>query len=356
MKNCVVAGDWVLENVVGVQRYTFQILCEIDKLLETDSTDIQFELLIPENANWNNPFKKINVVKKGIINSKVKKHIWQQITFPLYVKKRKAMGIDLAAALPIWGCRICAIHDCIHEAYPENFADHKLYQFLYLIKVKILTHKDKVQIVTLTNDSKHEIQKYYKVPESRLNIVSCGWEHMETISEREDILKKIGLSSDDRFFFSLGSRYKHKNYIWVLHAAKCNPQYKFVITGTDSYSNTRKDLDIETPQNVIFTGYITDEEIKTLYRKCIALIQPSLYEGFGLPPLEALAVGGKAIVSKASCLPEIYGEAVYYIDPYSYDCKLDELLRKDIESSDAVLQKYTWKNSARQLMNVINKV
>lgn len=356
MKKCIVAGDWVLENVVGVQRYTYQILHAIDELLTKSDSDLQFELIIPENAKWKNPFKNVKVVNRGTIDSKAKKYIWQQIVFPQYVRKNNAVGIDLAAALPVWGCDICAVHDCIHEAYPENFSEHKLYQKLYLTKVKIISQKKKVQIVTLTNDSKNEIQKYYRVPDSRLNIVGCGWEHMKNIPENEDVLSKIGLSPNDKFFFSLGSRYKHKNYIWVLYAAKNNPQYKFVITGTDSYSSTRNELSLDTPTNVIFTGYISDEEIKTLYKKCVALIQPSLYEGFGLPPLEVLSLGGKAIVSNTSCLPEIYGNAVYYIDPYSYEYKLDDLLKTEVYDPQSVLEKYTWENAAHQLLDVINKV
>ena len=101
---------------------------------------------------------------------------------------------------------------------------------------------------------------------------------------------------------------KHINYAWVIKAAIKNPQYYFVVTGTDAYSSEIENLKEKNPDNLIYTGYISDGEIKALYQKCKALIQPSLYEGFGIPPLEALCVGGKAIVSNVSSLPEIYGD------------------------------------------------
>jgi glycosyltransferase involved in cell wall biosynthesis len=356
MKKCVIAGDWILEKMVGIQRYTYQILLSIDKMIENNEYLGEIELLIPQNSDWKSPFKNITIIKKGVISSKLQKHIWQQIIFPLYVRRQKAIGIDLAAALPIFGCDICAIHDCIHEAYPENFLDHKLYQRLYLIKARCITRRKKTHIVTLTNDSKSEIKKYYNVSDSRLHIVSCGWEHMKDIKEDPSIINKIGIKENEEFFFSLGSRYKHKNYIWVLNVAKKNPNYKFVITGSDSFSNEKDVLTKQTPRNVIYTGYITDAEIKFLYKRCKAIIQPSLYEGFGLPPLEALGVGGKAIVSNTSCLPEIYCESVYYINPYKYDYNMDSVMSRDINNSEAILKKYTWENSAKQLIKIIKKV
>ena len=78
-----------------------------------------------------------------------------------------------------------------------------------------------------------------------------------------------------------------------------------------------------------------------------AFIQPSKYEGFGIPPLEALACNAKVIVSDIPVFHEIYGESVYYIDPDQYDVDLNELLMKKIQDNRAVLQKYTWKNAAK---------
>ena len=90
---------------------------------------------------------------------------------------------------------------------------------------------------------------------------------------------------------------------------------------------------------------------------CKALIQPSIYEGFGLPPLEALAVGSEIIVSNRSSLPEIYRDTAYYIDPYSDGVNLDDLLKKQkVKNSDIVLSEYTWKKAAQQIIQVIQKV
>jgi glycosyltransferase involved in cell wall biosynthesis len=355
MLKYVFAGDWVLEQMVGVQRYTFQILLALDTIMEQGNWNGKVELMIPENAKWDISFKQIQVVKKGRIKSKLEKHIWQQIQFPLYVRLNRAVGIDLSADLPMWGCDVLAVHDCIREAFPENFVDHKFYLKLYLFKVKSIIRAKNKQIVTLTNDSKREIQKYYKVPDNRISIVTCGWEHMENTDVDDTIFGKLNLKNDEEYFFSLGSKYKHKNFKWVIAAARKNPSYKFVITGTGAFSNNESQLQQNTPENVIFTGYISNEEIKSLMAHCKALIQPSLYEGFGLPPLEALSVGAPIIVSNTSCLPEIYKQAAHYIDPYADGCDLENLLREKVGNSADILKEYSWEHAAKQLIEVMNK-
>lgn len=356
MKKCVFAGDWVLEKMVGVQRYAYQILLVLDRWIQEGKIDFEVELLVPGNVTWSPDFNRIRVVKKGYIRNKNEKHLWQQVIFPIYVKTTRGIGIDLTAALPVFGCSIYAIHDCIQEAFPENFTDHSLFRQMVIAKRKIITRNEKCRIVTLTHDSKREVQKYYRVPDNRIDIVTCGWEHMKTTVEDDSILNKLELNNGCDFFFSLGSKYKHKNFQWVLSAAKNNPKYKFVITGTSVFSNNENELKMAVPENVIFTGYITNEEIKSLMIHCKALIQPSLYEGFGLPPLEAMSVGAKVIVSNASCLPEIYKNAAYYIDPYNSDCNLDSLMNDKIESAKPILEEYSWEKAAHQLIGVIKKI
>lgn len=353
MRNYIFCGDWVMEQMVGIHRYTYQILKELDNWLEEGKIDIPIKLVVPSNASWVPSFNKISVAKVGKIENKVEKHIWQQIVFPLYVLRNKGTGIDLTAALPILGCKVYAIHDCIQEAYPENFSEHKMFLKITLIKRKIITGLKKCRIVTLTEDSKGEIIKFYPKVKRKVSIVSCGWEHMLDIGVDDNIFKKIDVMPDEKYFFSLGSKYKHKNFKWVIEVAKRYPQYKFVITGTGIYSNNETELKKAVPVNVIFTGYISNEEIKSLMMHCKALIQPSLYEGFGLPPLEALSVGTPIIVSNKSCLPEIYKGAAHYIDPYDYEVDLDKLMDEPVDDPEMILNEYTWAKAASQLLDTL---
>ena len=90
-------------------------------------------------------------------------------------------------------------------------------------------------------------------------------------------------------------------------------------------------------------------------KNCKAFIFPSFFEGFGIPPLEALSVGAKIIVSNSSCLPEIFGNSAYYIDPNKICTDLDELLSKSVESGEMILQKYRFSIFARQVLESLDK-
>lgn len=117
------------------------------------------------------------------------------------------------------------------------------------------------------------------------------------------------------------------------------------------YKEQIKQLD-----NVIVTGYVTDEKLKSLMCECKALVFPSLYEGFGITPLEVISCGAEVIVSSATCLPEIYRNNVYYIDPYNYDVTIDEIYKQKIDDPSNLLRIYCWDKAANQLNDILRKV
>lgn len=354
MKRIVFNGCWVGTHVVGVSRYAYNILKELDKLLVSSTDKYCVDLLVPANANDHELcFKNIAVVKKGQYAGKASRIFGEQIIFPRYVKKTKSVGVDLTLSIPIHGVKYVAIHDCIYESFPENYKGHELHRALYMWKVKKVTAQGDVQVITVSNESKKEIIKYYGVTPDRITVIGNGWEHMKDIQPDEHMFEKCKIDIGKPYFFALGSKYKHKNLIWILNAAHMNPAYKFVLTGNDSFSNETKELNQNKPDNVIFTGFVSDEEMKALMLNCVALIQPSLYEGFGIPPIEALSLGKKIIVSKVSCLPEIYEDSAIYIDPNNSDVDLDVLMKEHTGNARSILEKHSWKKSAREMLELI---
>ena len=354
MKKIVFNGCWVGTNVVGVSRYAYNIIKELDKLLENFYDKYCVELLVPVNAmDYDLDFNNIKIVKKGQCTGKVGKIIWEQVTFPLYVKESKGIGVDLTLSIPVHGIKYIAIHDCIYESFPENYKGHELHRTLYMWKVKRVTKQNKVQIITVSNESKYEIVRYYNVAPNRITVIGNGWEHMKDIVSDERVFEKCKIDDKKPYFFALGSKYKHKNLTWILNVAKKNPKYNFVMTGNDSLSNESEELNREKADNVMFTGFVSDGEMKALMLNCVALIQPSLYEGFGIPPIEALSLGKKVIVSRASCLPEIYEDSAIYIDPNVSDVDLDQLMKEQVGDAKYILEKHSWKKSAKEMLKLI---
>ena len=116
---------------------------------------------------------------------------------------------------------------------------------------------------------------------------------------------------------------------------------------------------LKTLSNVLLLGYVSDQQVKYLMKNCRAFVFPSYYEGFGIPPLEALVCGAKIIVGKAASLPEIYGNTALYIDPENTNCNLSQMTdsfnpdQKDIES---VLNEYSYDKAAKKLYNSIQQL
>jgi glycosyltransferase involved in cell wall biosynthesis len=153
----------------------------------------------------------------------------------------------------------------------------------------------------------------------------------------------------------LGSLSKRKNIKWIIKYAQENPDSLFVISGISLPTVNIKELDNPLPKNIILLGYLDDFKVKALMEKCKAFIQPSYYEGFGIPPLEALGCGAQIIIANAASLPEIYGNTAHYIDPFDTHINLDELINQTLDPPDKILQMYSYDVSALQVYSLIKE-
>lgn len=196
----------------------------------------------------------------------------------------------------------------------------------------------------------------YGIEEKRIVVLGSGCPHFYRIKADETVGSRHPEWVEKPFFFSLGSLAPNKNIEWILAVAKRHPQYNFLIGGNASLKAYGTDYSEEDYKNVMFIGYISDEEVKYLMAHCKAFLFPSFYEGFGLPPLEALSVGAKIVVSNTSCLPETYEDTAYYIDPYNTDINLDELLDGHVSSGEKLLKKYSFARYAKTVVETLSKL
>lgn len=330
--------------ITGVQRYTLEILKELDKLIEKD----EIEICVPQSATNIPNYKNFKIVKY----SHLKNILWEQFAFPLYVKKNKGISVNLGNVSPWIEPGIVCIHDinCIKNPHNFQFKMRTWYSILFKRAMK----KAK-QVITVSEFCKKEMLDYYKVLESQIQVTYNSWEHFKEIESDNKVFEKFPQLLQKDFFFSLGTLTKHKNLEWVLRVAKRNPQYLFAISGWVNIKKFKKKLDLETPDNVIYLGYLSDGEVKAIYQKEKALLFPALYEGFGLPPIEALSVGSKIVVADIPCMHEVFDNGAIYIDPYKYDVNLDDVLNTDVCDPELILQKYSWKKSAERLLSIIKE-
>ena len=139
--------------------------------------------------------------------------------------------------------------------------------------------------------------------------------------------------------------------------AELYPNELFVISGAMLKNVIPPELEkIKLLKNIILAGYLSDREVKALMQNCKAFVFPSYFEGFGIPPLEALACGAPVIISNAASLPEIYGSCAHYIDPFKPNVDLEALLAEPVSSPAPLFEKYSFDNSAKKLYEILKEI
>lgn len=349
MGRIVISGDFLDKKITGIQRIAREILTELDKIIEKD----EIELVIPKNIKEVPRYDNIKVVR--IHSDNGNRHLWIQLWLPLYCICNKKISVNLCNETSVMKPDITIIHDIHYKIYKNDFKSltQKINRFIVLLIYHSAIVRGKI-LITDSKFSKNEIIKHYKVSDKNIRILYAGWQHMDRILEDESIFSEVSVIKKGQYYFSLGSLSKKKNTEWILKYAKKHPSEIFVIAGANIIiSDGNMESMIQSLPNVIFLGYISDEKIKTLMRYCKAFIFPSIYEGFGIPPLEALSAGAKIILANSSCLPEVYEDYAYYIDPFNTDIDLEKLLENKVEEDRSILDKYTWKKSAQQLYKIV---
>lgn len=343
MKKIVINGRFLTQQTTGVQRVAYELTKELDNIVK--KRRIEVVILTPKNVVFEKLYKNIKIKKVGFL----KGHFWEQLELPFYTLKEGGMLLNLCNTAPIINTGIVDIHDISFRVNPQFFSKKFSYYYRVLIWILVRTSK---KILTVSEFSKQEIIKYYKVSEEKIEVIYNSWEHILRINEDFSILQKFNLEKKS-FYLAVSSVAPNKNFKYIIELAKLYPEKQFVIAGKKNIKVFGK-LGVEDLKNLLWCGYVTDEELKALYTTCRGFIYPSFYEGFGLPPLEAMGCGCEEIyVSNTSCLPEIFEDSVVYLNPYKVGKILKE--NKPNKTITKILNRYNWKKSINKLIEVIDE-
>lgn len=336
MNIIAINGAPLANRITGIERYMYEVLKRLDKIIDTNKTTIY--LLCPENTELNLPM--LNNIKIQYLKGKGKKISIAAIR--KFLKEYDATYCTMSGNLCIQMGAIV----CTHDIRPWIYKEYDPLLFRIKCAINFLSSKFlSGQMVTVSETSKEEISMHLNVPRKKITVIPNGWEHINDINEDLTFWDSHKNIKKGEYYYSLGSQAPHKNFKWILQNAKNHPNDMFVVAGKvwEYTDNT-----LESSGNVVYLGYVSDEENKTLMKNCKAFIHPSKYEGFGIPPLEALACGAKIYVSKASCLPEIFKEAAVFFDPDDYQFKFDDSFKASYEDIRAVLDRYSWTKAAEK--------
>lgn len=336
-------GTFLSEKRTGIFRFAEEII----KALDEDAGNESFRLVIPRGTKIPFDLKNIKVIEFGF----GKGILWEQFFFAMYLWLHRIVALNLCNVTPLLAPRgYTVIHDVSYKVNPHYFKHWygRLSRRWHCLNYWYVCRFARF-IFSVSEFSKREIISNYGVPEKKVSVVPNAWQHMMRIRPAEEsVFSKYGLKQK-KYFLSLSTIAPNKNLKWVLNVAKENPDKTFAIAGSLNPIRFGMDLNIDDLKNVKFLGYISDGEFVTLAKNSEAFVFPSFYEGFGLPPLEALSVGAPIIVSDIDVFKEIFGDSVHYVDPCSTKIDLAEFLKKNVASPEKVLKKYSWLESSRKM-------
>jgi glycosyltransferase involved in cell wall biosynthesis len=297
-------GRYLTQRVTGVQRFGREVLAQMLALPSGGALDV---LLPPGPAPIEPLPQRASTRSVGMGQG----HVWEQ--FSLAGAEREKPLLNLCNTAPLARRRqVIVLHDAMVAAMPENFTP--LFRNWYRVMICAYT-RSAAQLATVSEFSAREISRHFGIPIGRMAIIPESGEHILRTPADYSVLQRLQLEQDG-YFLAVSSSAANKNFAAVVKAARHlqRRDFKFVIVGGGNAAVFNGSGD--TPEGAVRAGYVSDGELRALYERAACFIYPSLYEGFGLPPLEAMCCGCPVIVSNTASLPEVCGDAALYCDPY----------------------------------------
>jgi glycosyltransferase involved in cell wall biosynthesis len=362
----IINGRFLSQPSTGVQRYAEEIVRALDEFISLGgpgAEGLKLEILCPRGSRAFPGLRSISVRQVGPGNG----HLWEQLTLPRHLKG-SLLSLGNTGPLSVAKQIVC-IHDANTRVFPESYS--KLFRLLYRLLLPALGRRA-AKIATVSAFSKSQLEAFGIAPRHNIAVIPNGYEHAERRLplHTEMTQQAAGLNT----VVMIGSPAPHKNMALVLSLAGEFRRLglKLAIVGavdrntfgcfSDSSQSSATATDLD---NVIWLGRIPNDAMTALLKDSLCLVFPSFTEGFGLPPLEAMAIGCPVIASDRASIPEVCGEACLYAPPddaaiwlrqisrLHSDSKLRAIL---IEEGRAQAKHFSWRNSAQLYINLMREL
>ncbi len=374
MSRIIINGRFLVHRITGVERYAREITAELDNLAAPG----EMELAVPPEVRAEEipAYRNIRAVRVGRLHNRP----WEHVSFPAYVRRQKAVSLNLCNTAPLPDPGVVCIHDMKTKARPQDFSRGFLAWYRLLFRNE--TRRARM-LITVSEFSKREICRYYGVAPERILVAPNSWQHFARIGFDEGALEKYGLERG-KYAFSMSSMEPNKNFRWIAAAARKDPAHTYAVAGAINREVFAGGPGFACPENMKLLGYVSDAEARTLMRDCRAFLFPTFYEGFGIPPLEALSAGcPRVVVSDTEVMHEVFGNGVSYVDPADLDGAGVGIFEDGILGNEAtglsdhtladgagaglsdhtpagaaaagILARYSWAGSARKLYCALKK-
>lgn len=340
----VINARFLTQELRGVQRFAEQICLALKQL----RNDLVF--VAPHGIKMSESAKALDVQCIGRNSG----HLWEQLDLPLYLmRKRRPLLVSLCSTAPMfYANQIATHHDINYVRHPHSYS--RMFRAVYRTLTPVLLWRLK-SLLTVSNFSRSEIARFYGYPEQRIFVV-----HNATSDEF-----RPGVPSADtpRYLLAVSSPSAHKNFNRMIQAFLTlrgheDLQLHIVGAANEIFAAPQLQRLACRDPRIRFLGRLSDAELIKQYQGATAFIFPSLYEGFGIPPLEAQACGCPVLAANAASIPEVLQASALYFDPLDVShmasamerILTDEPLRQALRRRGLRnTERFSWDESARRV-------
>jgi glycosyltransferase involved in cell wall biosynthesis len=308
----------------GVGHYTFELARALAKIDPASQFEIVYPSTYPRLNGWDGKFLPDNLRLERVKGGLLSRH-WWSIGLPRYIRRHKFdlfHGTNYDVPLLRRSATVVTIHDLSQLLHPET---HKRRSVARARRRLPFMARTADAVITPTESVLREVCQHLQIDSEKLFAIpeaARGCFRPLPFAETVDVRRRLGIGDD--FLLTVGTLEPRKNLSVLVNAfekvVRARPQSKtqLVIAGGQGWLSSPLFAAIEKSpvrERILLTGYLQDEDLRALYAACRVFIYPSLYEGFGLPPLEAMACGAPVLASRIPALVETAGSAALLFDP-----------------------------------------
>lgn len=350
-------GRFLTQRVTGVQRYARETLSELDGLLaENAASELRWVLLAPRGTSLPH-LRHIEARCVGYLSG----HAWEQLELPRH--SSDGLLLSFASTGPLLQRhQVITVHDASVYRVPAAFSWK--FKLWYRFVVRWVASRAP-RTLAVSEFTASELVRWFHCDPQRISVTSEGWQHLERQEADLNVLAKHGLFPG-QYVLAVSSPTPNKNFSLVVRAAEevRDQEIAFAIAGAADGSVFAKSS-LQPSGRVKMLGYVSDAELKALYQHALCFVFPSRYEGFGIPPLEAMSLGCPVMASRISAVTEVCGNAVKYFHPDDHRelARLVEQLNlspDDVEHMrSAGLSRaphFSWREAAQRTLSAVQLV
>jgi len=346
MKKILIDGRLLSDKPSGISRYTKEV---IQAFITHYTQDDVFVLVNPEytnNQDYNiiktklKPYNPIHYLLFSLFIYRLDFPVYYSPFYSgLYFKHRRRK-------------QVTTVHDLMYLRIANYFSPstirNSIYKILFNFIVKSSIRSSNL-VISVSKTTKKDLLEYFKTEST---VIGEGINYLDEKPSSADIFERLKIKKE-KYFLYVGNFRRQKNIPFLIEAFKLSHSpYQLLLVGNSNFPKNKN-------ESIIFAGVLEDHEIQNLYKNCLAFVMPSLYEGFGLPILEAYSSGARVLSSNQGALAEFSDLGIHYFSPFNINelftlLQNIENLPKPTESEiDSARKVYSWKNQTDQIIDSI---